>query len=126
MKAIENRVDTIFIHVTDLKRSVRWYGELLGIEVKQEKLSGPIYTLSMGEGRPGITLDNHCFDEEYNFSPSNQPLFNFSTIDIQQAFQHVKEMGGEIMTEIISYPDLEEFSFKDPDGNILMVCSCFS
>lgn len=29
-KTIENRVDTIFIHVTNLKKSVMWYSKLLG------------------------------------------------------------------------------------------------
>ena len=31
---IMNRVDTVFIHVTNLKESVKWYSKLLGIEFK--------------------------------------------------------------------------------------------
>ncbi|TYP68068.1 VOC family protein [Paenibacillus methanolicus] len=31
-KPIDNRIDTIFVHVADLNRSVRWYAELLGLE----------------------------------------------------------------------------------------------
>ena len=127
MKIIQNRVDTVFIHVSDLKSSVRWYCDLFGIEqIPVEKLSGHIYTLNMGEGRPGITFDDHSQDEGYHFIPSNQALMNFSTADIHKAYEHVKEIGGEMITEIITHPDLEEFSFKDPDGNILMVCSCFT
>ncbi|MEK4246211.1 VOC family protein [Psychrobacillus sp. FSL K6-2684] len=80
----------------------------------------------MGDRRPGITLDNHIFEENYKFIPSNQPLFNLSASDINAAFAHVTKMGAEIVTEIIIHPDLEEFSFKDPDGNILMVCTCIS
>ncbi|WP_409274756.1 VOC family protein [Neobacillus sp. SCS-31] len=125
-KAIENRIDTIFVHVTDLERSVRWYSELLGLEVREGKRNGPIYTLNMGDGRPGITLDNHCFEKDYSFIPSNQPLFNLSATDINEAFNHVTNIGAEIVTDIITYPDLAEFSFKDPDGNIIMVCTCFS
>lgn len=56
---IANRVDTIFIHVSDLEKSVHWYSKLLGIAVKQN-IEGPIYTFDMGQGRPGLTLDNHC------------------------------------------------------------------
>jgi len=125
-KPIENRIDTIFVHVTDLERSIKFYSDLLRMKVKEGVHTGPIYTLSMGEGRPRITLDNHCFDEDYTFVPSNQPIFNLSSSDINEAFQHVKEMGAEIVTDIVTYPDLAEFSFKDPDGNILMVCTCFS
>lgn len=126
MGPISNRIDTVFIHVSNLKDSVRWYGKLLGVDIKDEEYRGPIFTFDMGQGRPGLTLDNHCFDDDYEFIPSNQPIFNFSAVDIQAAFQHVQNLGAEIVTEIQTYPDLSEFSFKDPDGNILMVCTCFS
>ena len=125
-KPIENRIDTIFIHVSDLERSIKWYSELLGLQVVEGLHTGPVYILNMPDGRPGITLDNHCFDEDYKFIPSNQPLFNLSASDIKAAFNHVNKMGAEILTEIITHPDLEEFSLKDPDGNIIMVCTCYS
>lgn len=125
-KPIDNRIDTIFVHVTNLERSVKWYAELLGLEVAKERLDGPVYTLDMGAGRPGITLDNHCFDDHYAFVPSNQPIFNFSAADIHSAYRHVSAMGAEFVTDIIAHPDMAEFSFKDPDGNILMVCTCYS
>ncbi len=125
-KPIENRIDTVFVHVSDLERSIQWYSKLFGVEVRKGQHTGPIYTFMMGEGRPGLTLDNHCFDEDYQFFPSNQPLFNLSASDINEAFKHVTEMGVEIVTEIITHPDLAELSFKDPDGNIIMVCTCLS
>jgi len=62
----------------------------------------------------------------YEFVPQNQPLFNLSTEDIDVSYQFVQQLGAEIVTEIQRYPDLSEFSFKDPDGNIIMICSCFS
>jgi hypothetical protein len=104
---------------------VEWYSKLLGADVKGE-VQGLVYTFSMGAGRPGLTLDNHCFDENYEFKPMNQPLFNLSAVDIQAAYQHVIDLGAEIVSGIQSFPDLSEFSFKDPDGNIIMVCTCFS
>ena len=123
---IQNRVDTIFVHVTNLEKSVQWYSKLLGLEVRKGEHLGPIYTFDMGPGRPGLTLDNHCLDDNYELKPSNQPLFNLSTTDINAAYQYVKELGAEIVTEIQTYPDLSDFTFKDPDGNIIMVCTCFS
>ncbi|MFD2045505.1 VOC family protein [Ornithinibacillus salinisoli] len=125
-KPIENRVDTIFIHVKDIKESVHWYSKLLGVEIEGSEVKGPIYTFNMGAGRPGLTLDDHSLDKSYDFRPSNQPLFNFSAKDIDTAFQYVREIGAEIVTEIQIFPDLSEFTFKDPDGNVLMVCDCFS
>lgn len=122
---IASRVDTIFIHVTNLEKSVQWYSTLLGVEVHGE-VRGPIYTFDMGEGRPGLTIDNHCFEEVYELQPLNHPLFNLSTPDINEAYEHVKNMGVTFISDIQHYPDLSEFTFKDPDGNILMICSCFS
>lgn len=126
VKPIENRIDTIFVHVSDLERSVQWYSRLLGLDIREGSFTGPVYTLNMGEGKPGITLDNHCFDENYEFVPSNQPLFNLSSSNINDAFSHVTAMGVELVTEIITHSDMAEFSFKDPDGNIIMICTCFS
>ncbi|MGM1050680.1 MAG: VOC family protein [Bacillota bacterium] len=124
---IINRIDTVFLHVTDLKESVRWYSKLLAIEFNEDiQFEGPIHTFPMGKNRPGLTLDNHSFDEAYKFVPSNQPLFNLSTEDIDEAYEFVKSIGAEIVTEIARYPDLSDFSFKDPDGNILMICSCIT
>lgn len=122
---IANRIDTIFVHVTDLEKSVKWYGELLGLEIKGE-VHGPIYTFDMGVGRPGLTLDNHCFDDNYEVKPLNQPLFNLSASDINEAYDHVTKLCAETVSEIQHFPDLSEFSFKDPDGNIIMVCTCVS
>lgn len=124
---IANRIDTVFIHVSDLNRSIAWYGKLLGINVEKKDYPGPIYTFDMGAGRPGLTLDNHCFDDDYRLIPSNQPLFNLSTTDIDAAYQFVvQELGAAIVTEIQAYPDLADFSFEDPDGNIIMICTRFT
>ncbi|MFF2887319.1 VOC family protein [Paenibacillus sp. NPDC057967] len=121
---IMNCVDTIFVHVRNLNESIQWYAKLLGIEVLPKDYIGPIFTFPMGEGRPGITLDNHCFDQDYDFTPSTHPLFNLRTGDIDAAFQHVKEIGAKSVSSIQVYPDLSEFTFMDPDGNLIMICDC--
>ena len=92
----------------------------------QGEVQEPIYTFHMGKGRPGLTLDNHSLDDHYEWLPSNQPLFNLSAEDIHVAYEHVKDLGAEIVSQIQHFPDLSEFCFKDPDGNILMICTCFS
>lgn len=120
---IHSMFGTVFVHVTDLEKSIEWYSKLLNIEVHTENHSGPVYTFSMGDSLPGLTLDNHCCDEIYEFQPSNQPLFNLNTKDIHKAYQFVKEeLKAEITTEIEEFPDLASFCFSDPDGNILMAC----
>lgn len=82
---IANRVDTIFVHVPDLKKSVEGYSKLLGVDINGE-VQGPIYTFDLGEGRPGLTLDNHCFDEIYELKSLHHPLFNLSPLDMNAAY----------------------------------------
>ena len=120
---MQSKFGTIFVHVTDLEKSIEWYSKLLNKEVHTENHSGPLHTFSMGDSLPGLTLDNHCWGEDYKFQPSNQPLFNLNTNDIYESYQFVKEeLKAEITTEIEEFHDLAYFCFSDPDGNILMAC----
>lgn len=48
------------------------------------------------------------------------PAFHLNTSDIQAAHAHLAERGAEV-TEI---RDGQWFNFKDPDGNVLMICEC--
>lgn len=122
---IQNKFGTIFVHVTDLERSIKWYSKLLNQIVHIKNYVGPVYTFNMGDSLPGLTLDNHCWDEVYEFQPSNHPMFNMNTNDIYEAYRFVKEeLKAEITTEIEEFPDLVDFCFSDPDGNIIMACMC--
>ncbi|WP_433751001.1 VOC family protein [Paenibacillus amylolyticus] len=51
---------------------------------------------------------------------------NLSTSDIHAAYEYVKELGAEHISQIQTYSDLSEFTFNDPDGNVLMICTCYS
>ncbi|MEF3353841.1 hypothetical protein PV403_11680 [Paenibacillus sp. GYB006] len=39
---IHSKFGTVFVHVTDLERSIEWYSKLLNIEVHTENHSGPV------------------------------------------------------------------------------------
>ncbi|WP_246521590.1 hypothetical protein [Ornithinibacillus massiliensis] len=40
---IQNKVNTIFIHERDLKRSVKWYNKLIGQPYDLSTVSRPVY-----------------------------------------------------------------------------------
>ena len=42
---IQNRIHTIFIHVSDLKASAHWYADLLGQEVDLDDVTRPVYSV---------------------------------------------------------------------------------
>lgn len=53
---IQNKVNTIFIHVSDLSRSVKWYSELTGQAYDLTTVSRPVYNLPVNQ-EVGITVD---------------------------------------------------------------------
>ncbi|WP_394556949.1 hypothetical protein [Priestia aryabhattai] len=51
-----NKMNTVFIHVSNLKSSVKWYSELLSQEYKMSEVKNPVYNLKI-DGETGLTLD---------------------------------------------------------------------
>jgi hypothetical protein len=78
---------------------------------------GHLFCVPM-EGGTGLVLDSKIFDLEFR---RKGPLFHFNTDDIQAAYDSMKEKGVELITGI---GNGHWFNFKDPDGNVLMVCKC--
>ncbi|WP_410511382.1 VOC family protein [Paenibacillus sp. BR2-3] len=113
---ILNQIGAVFIPVSDIERSKQWYCHLLGLPLDGEVLFGHLYVVPM-QG-PGIVLDSKIFTTECVL---NAPAFHLNTRDIDAAYDFVKESGAEILTDI---EHDHWFNFKDPDGNVLMVCRC--
>jgi predicted enzyme related to lactoylglutathione lyase len=115
---IHNRIGTVFVNVKNMNQSIEWYSSLLDLPINSSYNGDSIYELDT-EGGARILLDNNRFlqGDDYKIS------FMFVTNNIDQAYQNLKEKDIEIFTEIERYPDsVSFFTFKDPDGNILMVC----
>jgi hypothetical protein len=58
-------------------------------------------------------------NENCDISPYQVPSNQFLTERIQASYQFMKENNVELVTEI---QDNFYFVFKDPDGNLLMIC----
>jgi len=65
----------------------------------------------------GLVLDRRIYSADAVF---RVPGFHLNTADIEAAHVHLRAMGSET-TEI---RDGRWFNFKDPDGNVLMICEC--
>jgi predicted enzyme related to lactoylglutathione lyase len=126
MKMIENpiinRIHTIFVHVEDLRRSVKWYCDLLGQEYDGSMVVEPVYNIPIND-YTGLTLDSGPSGIEKPIVPSPHPLFNFHTEDIQRAYDFVMEIGYDICSPICEFDEFSFFHVKDPDGNVVMVCT---
>lgn len=111
---ILNEIGAVFIPVSDIEQSKRWYCHLLGLPCDEEVLFGHLFVLPM-QG-PSIVLDSKIFTTECVFKA---PVFHFNSIDIDAAYDFVKASGAEILTDI---ENDHWFNFKDLDGNVLMIC----
>lgn len=115
---IQNAVGSVFIHVSDLKRSAEWNSMVMGLPLLEERLNGgPVYWLEL-EGGTGLILDNN----RNNDPAAPHVLFMYKTDDIEASYRYLEEKGVRILFPIERpHPGLAFFNFADPDGNAIMV-----
>ncbi|MFF2874948.1 VOC family protein [Gottfriedia sp. NPDC057991] len=119
---IANKINYVFIHVKDLKKSVNWYCKLLGITFDRSQIESPVFNVPV-TGTTGLTLDDHTFDPNFKFEPSKNVLFNFYTEDIDAAYNFMKKNNITIVKDIERIGEFAYFNFEDLDGNVLMICT---
>ncbi|WEK56026.1 MAG: VOC family protein [Candidatus Cohnella colombiensis] len=116
LSPIQNQIGTVFIPVKSIENARDWYCDILGLPIEGEILYGHLYIVPM-KGT-SIVLDSKIYTEDNIF---RAPAFHFKTVDIEEAFKYMKEKKVNIVTDI---EHNQWFNFKDPDGNLLMVCRC--
>lgn len=119
---IVNKINNVFIHVSNLEKSVEWYSDLLAMPFNKDNVISPVYNIPL-TSETGLTLDDHTFDPGFQLRSSEHVLFNFFVKDIDEAYKFVINKGITIVREIERNGDFAYFNFKDPDGNILMICN---
>ncbi len=119
---IMNKMNTIFVHVSDLERSVKWYAELLGQEYDLTAVERPVYNIKIAD-HTGLTLDAGPEGITKRQSSSTYPIFNFHTDNIEESYAYVKESGYDVESEITRFDDFSFFTICDPDRNIIMICT---
>lgn len=113
---ILKEIGTVFIPVSDIEKARDWYCDILGLQADGEIQFDHLYVIPM-EGT-GIVLDSKIYSEERIFKT---PVFHLNTNNIEEAFHYLRNKGVNLVTEI---EHNHYFNFKDPDGNILMICKC--
>ncbi|MEO8395296.1 MAG: VOC family protein [Chloroflexota bacterium] len=113
---ILNQIGAVFIPVSDMQRAIGWYSHLLDLPISATAHEGRIYDLPMA-GETALILDGHK-----PVTNSSQPLFFLWTDDIHAAYDFLKSSGIAILGDIQDIGSVTTLTFKDPDGNLLMVC----
>ncbi|MGX9899648.1 VOC family protein [Arthrobacter sp. SA17] len=113
MNPIAAQIGMVFIPVSDLHKARDWYCDVLGVPANGEILHSHLYVLPM-EGA-GLILDSKIFSPDAVFQI---PAVVLNTGDIQAAHRHMTGKSAEVHE--IQFD--KWFNFKDPDGNLLMIC----
>lgn len=113
---IQPRVGQVFIPVNDMQRAIAWYSALFGLEPGNTSHAGAIYDIPV-TGETLLVLDAH----KPVTSHSVQPLCMFPTDDMVSALARLREIGAEITSEPQDIGSLVFATFRDPDGNPLMI-----
>jgi catechol 2,3-dioxygenase-like lactoylglutathione lyase family enzyme len=111
---IENEIGGVFVPVRDIAAARDWYCRLLAVE-PGEILFGHIYVVPVRDGS-GLVLDSKDFVRPHD----GKPAFHLNAKDIPAAREHARASGARDVSEIT---DGVFFTFKDPDGNLLMVAN---
>lgn len=104
------------IHVKDLEASVKFYEKVLGMKTARRFPAGPNMEIAfMGDGPAEIELicDKGAETASYNEWPS----LGLATDDLDQAMEHMKACGVEIISGPFQpNPSTRFFFIHDPDG----------
>jgi len=109
------------IPVSDVQRSVKWYGEHFGFQVAVED---PLYVEMRNETGIRILLHPNEHNLHSHFVYPNgapQSSYGFIVDDAEAAYRYLQERGVKV-GELFDYQG-KSFSFYDPDGNFIEVWS---
>ncbi|MBD0382286.1 VOC family protein [Paenibacillus sedimenti] len=112
------RIDTVFVPVSDVKRSEEWYMRMFPFRVVFRSEQGDYVGFRFDEEGPlqaGLTI--YQSDER----PSSKHIpFNFYTSDVDASHSFFKKERAEV-SEIHGGSGMRFFDVWDPDGNAIGV-----
>ena len=114
--AFIKRIDTVFVPVTDLRRSEEWYLKVFPFKVTFRSADGSYIGFSFKDHHPLQT--GVCIYKTDKVERNGHPSFNFYAEDIDGYHHFLKEQNVKV-SEIHEDDNTRFFEFYDPDGNEL-------
>lgn len=106
-------VSNVWLPVNDMERSLQFYGDTLGISVKDNYGKWAVLELD------GLTIGLNARDSEQP-GPEGGAVISFRAADgLEQAVEQLEGKGVEIAGGITEHDWGRVAAFKDPDGNSL-------
>lgn len=116
-------VDHILVEVSNMKASLAFYRDLLGLRVK----SGGGDFVMLEAGNTSIALWSKRWDWEAMKAPTQQPGFgmypHFKVANARALVERARRAGYKIVQEPKKYPWGTEAFIADPDGYIWAIIS---
>ena len=121
------------ITVNDVDESIAFYGDALGLEVKNDVKSGPYRWVTLGsDAQPGLGIvlsvphagrsraDGDTLQEL--LTKGVLPSIVFSTDDVDGMFETVRASGAEVLQEPMDQGwGPRDCAFRDPSGNMVRI-----
>ncbi|MBX0356964.1 VOC family protein [Halobacillus sp. Nhm2S1] len=115
------QVGSVFVPVTNLEKSKKWYEEHLGVKEIDSWGGGAGFFFPQGSVQFGLIEVSRSQSTEFEINKGEKnSFFNFVVDDIHAAFRQLKDAGVET-TEIQDFGGMKHFDFFDPDQNVFSV-----
>jgi predicted enzyme related to lactoylglutathione lyase len=107
-------ISFIWLYVSDLERSIRFYGDSLGLGVSRRWHEGA--TFDLGD----VVLGLHI--EEGKVTRGNSPTITFKvTGNIEELYDDLVRRGVRFVRAVTTEPYGKIATFEDPDGHALLL-----
>ncbi|WP_223192830.1 VOC family protein [Paenibacillus sedimenti] len=116
---VQDHVDSVFLWVRNLDKSVKLYAALLGLEIREQDRNDHLHLFKLSNGT-SLILDSNGMSE-IPVPEVGPVLFKLNTVDIEGAHRHAEELGFQVVYGIARYPQVSFFNIRDEDGNIITI-----
>ncbi|RDY71135.1 VOC family protein [Halobacillus sp. SY10] len=115
------QVGSVFVPVTNLEQSKKWYEEHLDVQEIDSWEGGAGFFFPQGFVQFGLIEVSHSQPTEFEINKSEKnSYFNFVVNDIKAAYKRLNDAGVET-TDIQEFGGMKHFDFFDPDQNVFSV-----
>lgn len=105
--------DNFFLPVGDMEEAKKYYGELLGLQMKFDFTDKGMIAFNVGNEEPAIILKDKSKFEDL------KPTIWFEVSDVMKKYEKMKGMGIVFLSEPFKIRTGYAVEFEDPFGNRL-------
>ena len=130
---MEIKLSTCFVAVDDHDKALAFYGDVLGLEVRNDVAFEGMRWVTVGSpAQPDVEIVLEPPLADPNASPTDRATMAellakgllrgviFRTDDVDATFERIRSAGGEVLQEPIDQPyGVRDCAFRDPSGNML-------